>query len=252
MSTNEPNPPDKPTGSTPAEPAMYSVVPEEPRPAPPANAPRGRIDKPGLTEDFPEDADFDHDPELTKVITGKSGTRSAPHGPGSGADAQSAQHPADFVPTGMGPPMLWIIVGGVLLLVALVFTGVNAPDKTPYRVLLTLYTVALHTGTGVVALYVAAALVRQIVGRIDLAASRMFAGVAAFAAIFSLKLHLTSYPVVDNAARLLLAALSYLAIVAVTFRLWKRETLGYVVGGHFVLWLVVQIAMLLSSTIATK
>jgi len=252
MSTNDPASSNPPAAST--EPGHYSVAPEEARPAVSASAPRGRIDKPGLTADFPEDADFDHDPELTKVITGKAGTRDGSPAPGSsGATFVGAgTHPTDFIPTGLGPPLLWAIIGGVLLVIALVFTGINAPDKTAYRILLRLYTVALHTGTGVVALYVAAALMRQIVGRIDLAASRMFAGVAAFAAVFSLTLHLTPSPVVDNAARVLLAGLAYLAIVAVTFRLWNRQTLGYVVGGHFVLWLVVQIAMLLSTAIVSK
>jgi hypothetical protein len=225
--------------------------PEEPKgydvePAPPP-IPRAKIDKPSLTRDFPEDADFDHDPELNAAITGKNAG-------GVAGIALPGTHPdlIDFVKPGLGPPMLWLIVGALLTIVALVFTGVNAGDHTPYRILLRLYTIALHTGTAVVALYLAAALQHQIVGRIDLAAARMFAAVAAFGALFAQKLHFTPYSVINNATPMLLGAIAYLAIVIVTFRLWKREPLAYVVGGHFILWLVVQIAMALSAAIAAK
>jgi hypothetical protein len=80
----------------------------------------------------------------------------------------------------------------------------------------------------------------------------MFAAVAAFGAVFAQKIHLTPYSVINNATPMLLGAIAYLAIVVITFRLWKRESLAYVVGTHFILWLVVQIAMLLSTAIAAK
>lgn len=224
---------------TPGDPKPYDIDPASEKPAP-----KPRIDEPGLLSGFDEEADFDKDPELERAIT-KDRRRVVRPEPAGALPPHE-----DFVKPGFGTPVHWLAGGAVVLVAALVATGINAPDKVFFRVLLRLYQVLLHTGTGVVACYVAAALLRQIVGRVDLAAARMFAAVACFALVASLNIRLAGHGFVDNSVRIALAGLAYGLVVAGSFRLWRREPLGYVVGVHFALWLVVQLALELSAAVA--
>src|SRR5688572_9897683 len=58
-------------------------IPMEPADASGAPAPsgKGRLNEPGLLEDFDEDADFDRDPELEKAVIGDRPPLAAPVGP---------------------------------------------------------------------------------------------------------------------------------------------------------------------------
>lgn len=239
--------PDQPAGS---DQTPYSIDPasERPAPAPPQTKPetppdpKARIDKPGLISDFDEDADFDRDPELQKVLQGAK--------PAPAATPTTTVPLVDFVKPGFGEAIHWAAAGGVLLLAALVVIGVKAPDKTVWRILMALYLAVLHTGTGLVAIYVSAALVRQFVGRVDLAAARMFAAVAAFTLVASLRPAFFSSQALNSLSNLTLASIAYVSVVVITFRLWSRRTAAYVVGFHFVLWMILHVALILAAAIA--
>jgi hypothetical protein len=204
------------------------------------DSPKGRIDAPQLLEGFEEDADFTKDPEVERVIMGK---------PVEEKDKEVAKPPAEeFVKPGVGGPKVWGIVGGVLLLAAMIAAGVQAGSggQRVLRVLLVLYNTLLHTGTGVVAVFVAAVLLGKRFGKFELAAARMVAAVAAFALLISLQFKLSGVVWLDRVVVLILATGVYGLIVASTFNLWKRNPLLYVVGAHFFLWLIVAVGMLLS------
>jgi hypothetical protein len=223
-------------------PEPYPIDPQgDQPPAPPE--PKPKIERAPLTEGFEEDADFTHDPELDRVIAGRSAQ-------GAPAAVMPAEPPrGEFVrPRSDWEPKLWAAVGGALTIGALIATAVNAPTgiatwKRVALIALTLYDILLHTGTGVAAVLIAALLLGQRLGRVEVAAARMFAAVAAFMFVFCLKFTITSTKFEET----VFAALAYLLVVAVGFRLWRRDPLMYVVGAHFALWLVVQVGMLLAA-----
>jgi hypothetical protein len=222
----------------------YDIEPEKSA-SPPASAPapgKPLIDKPSLLEGFEEDADFDKDPELERVVAGK------------GREPTTLPAPKDDAPE-FGQPLFgqavhWALVGAVLLLAAMVATGVNYETKRFLRIALTLYTAFLHTGTGVVAAYVAAILTATRVRNLELTAARIFAAVAAFLLIFRLNINFFGPKYANwRIEELLLATLVYLAIIAASFKLLKRNPLVFLVGVHFILWMVVQVGMELARSV---
>src|ERR1043165_7132775 len=189
-----------------AKPRLFNI------PLPPPAAPepgKGKIEAPKLLEDFPEDADFDKAPELDRVITGKSGKTESV--------APKPDQKEEFVLPGLGNSKAWAIVGTVLLVGALIATGTTAAGPRFARVMLTLYNTLLHSGTGVVALLVAATLLGKRFGNLELGAARMFAAVAAFSLMFSLHLTLFDVQWVDNILDLLVASAVYVLLVCSTF-----------------------------------
>lgn len=240
--TPNPPPPPPPSGA-PADPTAKPRLFNIPLPKPSeAAGSKGKIEAPKLLEDFPEDADFDKDPEMDRVITGKSGRSAEAPAP---TDARE-----EFVKPGLGNAKAWAIVGTVLMVGALVATGASGPEPRFARIMLTLYNTLLHTGTGVVAVFAAAALLRQRFGNLELGAARMYAAVAAFSLLFSLRLTLFDVRWLDNTIDLLIASAVYVLLVCSTFGLWKRTPLVYVVGSHFFLWMIVQVGMMLSAYVA--
>lgn len=241
----------------------YEVEPEHaaPRPAPgdsgrppgapaPPPQPSGKLDAPPLTEGFEEDADFTKDPEVEAALKG------APvRDPRVAArDGEPAPEPtAAFVKPGLGGPKVWASVGAVLLVAALIAVGVNSTQgaaKTTALVFLSLYNVLLHTGTGVVAVWVAAILTEKPLGRFELAAARMFTAVAALTLFYSLRVSLFSTAKFEQDLwSALLGAAGYVGAVAGLFRLWGAP-LAFVIGSHLGLWLLVQVGMLLSALAA--
>jgi hypothetical protein len=203
---------------------------------------RARIEAPGLLSDFEEDADFDRDPELERVVAGPKHVKE----PDPPEDEREA-----FTKPGFGEARTWAVVGAVLLVSAMIATAINAPNRAVARVLLTLYNVLLHTGTGVVAAFVAAMLMERRLGTFELAAARMFTAVAAFSLLLNLHINLMGERFATmKLEELTLAALAYVLVIAVTFRLWAWQPLMYVIGAHFVLWLTVYVGMLLSGHVA--
>lgn len=220
-----------------------------PRPPPPAPGASGaKITADPLLSSFPPDADFTTDPELERAVAGP---------PKAGEPVRVAVELPEIVKPGLGGAKVWAIVGAVLTAAAVIAIVVNAaPVGTPpaaptvgariLRAILAVYSVALHTGTGVVAVYAAALLSHRRVTRVELVAARMLAAVSAIALVTSLRFEFWGQPAfLLTAERLLLGAGVYLGLVAILFRL-TRTLLMYVVGSHFVLWLVVQLGMELS------
>jgi hypothetical protein len=203
------------------------------------DSPKAELDEPGLRDDFDEDADFTHDPAVEAAL-GKPEVHVV------GDEPVDRDALPEFVVPGLGPAKLWGIIGCLFLMVALIASAVNAPDKTIARMALTLYHTAVHTGTGVVAVLVAAFFLEKRVTRFDLAGARMFAAVAAFVALVNLNIDIAGGTKIEE---ILLATIAYLVIVWVTFRL-DRTALFIVAGAHFGLWLVVQIGLLLAASVS--
>lgn len=192
----------------------------------------------GMLEDFDEDADFEHDPEV-EAATGRK--------PPSAAGVPVAPERPAFVRPGSGSPSVWVGVSCVLLLGAVIGAAVNEPHHPVVAGMLAVYDAGLHTCTGVAALGAVAMLLRRPLGPIELAAARMLAAVCGFLVIFNLKIDLIG---TSKWEELLLGAAVYVGAVALLFRIWKRP-LMYVICAHFLLWMVVQIGMQLSGWLAT-
>jgi hypothetical protein len=210
----------------------YEVEPEPETPAPG----RAKLEAEALLTDFDEDADFDHDPDVQAALGAKPAPAQAE------AEAETAGGERALVRPGMGPWRLWVGVGVVETLAAVVLSGVYAPHSAIARGLLTLYDALLHTGTGVAAVLVGSMLLERRFGSIELATARMLAAVGAFMLVFHLPISLISAGKLEETV---LAGLAYLGMVALTFRL-SRNALLIVAGSHFGLWLIVQVGMQLT------
>ena len=242
VESGDSTPPQEPAATPPpradapaAKPRLFDI------PLPPPSQPKGKIEAPELLSGFEEDADFDKDPELERVISGKSGKP---------ADVSKDPKPPadDFVQPGLGSAKVWAIVGVTLLVVAMIATGVHAGPASEriLNVLLVLYRTLVHTGTGVVAVFVAATLLGKKLGNFELAGARMLAAVGAFSAMLSFQFSLFGRVWLDNLIALIMAAAVYVLLVASTFNLWKKQPLSFVIGSHFFLWLIVAVGMLLA------
>jgi hypothetical protein len=199
---------------------------------------KGHLDEPGLLEEFDEDADFDRDPDVDRAIQGDL--------PPPAAFAGPIDDRPIFVKAGWDDPKLMAGFGGGLAVAAVVASSITAPEGArPWlAALLTLYGVALHTGTGIVAVILAAVFTQRVVGRYAQTAARMFVAVSIFALAFHINILTRS-----KTEEILLATLAYVGVVAGTFRL-KRDPLVVVCGSHFVLWLFTWIGMWLSQLAA--
>lgn len=155
-----------------------------------------------------------------------------------------------LVRPGMGGAKLALILGVLLLLGALVASGVRASglENTSARIVtlavaVTLYQSLLHTGAGVAAVMLAARFERRQTGALELAAARMLACVSAFQLVYHLP---TIAPgVIGLVIAAILALLSYAAMVWGLFRLSRLE-LGVVIAGHALLLLGIALGGRLS------
>jgi hypothetical protein len=111
-------------------------------------------------------------------------------------------------------------------------------------VVLCLYRVALHTATGVVAVGVAAHLQGEKLGRVDLAAARMFAAFALFQLLTQLRVP-SAYSVISVGVPWLLALAAYWGAVLILFRK-DRAGATVIALAHFVLWVLLNAGMSLA------
>ena len=220
------------------------------RPSPPATPPeiKPASPAPGATESqlgpklldaFDDDADFSKDPEVEAARKGKpappfpSNPRSKP---ASTAAAEIAEPAEPFITPALGPAKLWLILGGVLLLGAVIASSVHG-SRPFVAALLTVYNGLLHTATGLGAVVVAATLARKPIGPWDLGAARMLAAVSAFLLIFNLNIQLVGSGKWEET---ILASLAYLGVIGLTFRQTREAHLTLVIS-HFFLWLIIQL-----------
>jgi hypothetical protein len=207
----------------------YDIEPEDPD-----KKPRASIEADGLLEDFDEDADFDHDPEVSTALESPAGKKQK--------RLEAEVVAASFVRPGMGPWRVWAAIGSIELIAALIFAAVKYSANHPVaHALLVIYDGMLHTGTGVVAVLVGAKVVEERFGSFELAAARMLAAMGALLLVLNLRIPLTS----TNFEEWALAVAAYVAVVWATFRFSRAELL-VVTGAHFGLWLIVQLGMMLT------
>ena len=235
------------------KPEPYDLAPENP-PSPPApplpgaapGASKPKLEAPRLLDEFEPDADFNTDPELERVVAGKSAAPVAPVAP-----AEAAVPRPEFIPATAGEPKIIAGIGLALLVGALIATAITTTSKAPIAAtLLTLYNGLVHSGTGIVAVYLAAFFSERRVTRPDQVAARMFVPVAAYALVFHLRINVFLLPM-SKTEETIAAAAVYLAVVAGLLRLWGSR-LMLVVGIHLLLWLIVGVGMALAAYVDTQ
>lgn len=236
---HEPTPPAEDTDG-PLE--LEPPTPEPPRPI--SGARKGRkadLDAPGLLDDFDEDADFESDPEVERVVRGIPVEKTGP----SGVERVKSV----FNPTGepICKSTTWkpqAIIGGVITIIAAVFAGIYADHTAWAYVLITIYWAALHTATGLGALAISTFLLGRRVGSFEGAAARLLLVVSMFLVVYSLKIPLTA----GKWEEVTLAAAAYFGGLVVAFRLAPRD--AAVVGAmHFGVALLLGLGGLLQHAI---
>ena len=232
----------EPYSLEPGEESVRSVPPSQP-PAPGASGARIAADP--LLASFPTDADFNTDPELERAVAGP---------PKAGEPVKVAVELPEIVKPGLGDAKVWGIVGAVLtaatvIAIMVLVPATNGPTVTArlLRACLAVYDIALHAGTGVAAMYIAAFLTERRVTRVELVAARLLTAVAAFALVVHLRVPVEG-DYVRTGIYFLLGVAAYIGLVAVLFRLpWR--SFQYLVGAHFTLWLVIQLGMSLAAKV---
>lgn len=229
------------------EPLPYGVEPP-PRPETPGDPPQGAggESEEGLLSGFDEDDDFEHDPEVQATLEGKgrADRRAAPVKP----DPAGEELPSIaewFVLPGLGGWRSVTVVGVLFALLASVLSSYGHESRPLTQAIYTLYEVALHTGTGVLAVVLAARFSERRVNQPELAAARMLVAVSVLCVFFYAQTPL--YPVVQYP----LAVGAYMICIWQLFRLPRYE-LMLLAGLHFVLWLIVRIGGELETALATS
>jgi hypothetical protein len=211
----------------------------------------GKVEGPGLLDDFDEDEDLTSDPEVEQIVRGvpveKARPRERPRKPPSPeifASDLDAPPGEPFCASGAWKG--FAALGGVLVLLAGVLAGVYADHAHWAHVLITLYWALLHTGTGLGALVLAAMLLGRRVGSFEGAAARMLVAVALFLAVYSLDIPLTQ----GKLEEVVLAAGAYFGGLVVAFRLMPRDA-AVIGGAHFGVALLLWLGGLLRAIIAS-
>lgn len=191
---------------------------------------KARLDAPRLLDDVDDDADLTHDPEVEAALRPSLASR---FGKALSFEPAPGDHRPVFVKTGLGSARVWGVAGGVLAVAAVVAAIVTAPSAKAWHGIYTLYSVILHTGTGVLAVTAAAALHGERLAYLPLAAARVLAAVAAALLVYNLRLNLIDGTRFDES---LFAVIAYLLVIMVTFRLWGTKLLA-ILACHFLLWM---------------
>jgi hypothetical protein len=209
-----------------------------PRHAPAANAPKGRIDAPGVLSDFDEDADFDHDPEVEAQL--------------ASADPKARRKAARDREADLADPTKWwtqpgfpgfragVVMAGCFAIAGTVLAGVNASDAAIWRSLFMLYQIVLHVGTGMLAVLLAAVMSARRINEPMLAAARVAVAVGAFHMGYAL--NITLLP--GKFEELVVGAMGYVLVLLLMFRLPRYE-LGVMAIAHASFWVLVEIGWVL-------
>lgn len=152
-----------------------------------------------------------------------------------------------FAAPGRGSIKMLLAIGGAITLGAMVIAGLNAPPRflpVVANVLLCLYETALHTGTGVVAVLIAARVAELKLGSLELAAARVFVAFSAFQLLHSI--NFGQYQLLVTLLMYPIALATYWALIMLLFRKPRMVAL-HVLIAHFVLWVAVQLGMELTA-----
>ncbi len=177
---------------------------------------------------------------VTERYSGNAGTK-----PASTVDPAAPSGPPDLIRPGFPGYRTLLVLGGVLTLAAVGLSGYEANSHTVARSLSTLYDIAVHSGTGIVALLIATIFTERRFNDAKLAASRMFFMVALLYAIVSVNI-----PIPTTIDQWILGLLAYALALLALFRLPQRD-LGIIGLTHFGLWLIVKLGASLEAFIAS-
>lgn len=240
-----------PSASTPKAPSdeieMYDVI--EPAPAPPsAPAPgsvppiaapgKARIEAPGLIDDFDEDADFSEESVLREARQKDAAAKAALDDTVADDDLQAgweALRPGKNAPHFVQPKgrvtlpgvKAPAIVGGVLLLIAVVLAFVRVEHGAIYAALSVLYLGLMHSITGVGAVVIGTLEAKARFGSFATAWARMLIALSLLLVAINLPL--------EGSARFLLAPIGacvYAMTLYLLFR-WTWRSVGIVAAAHF-------------------
>ncbi len=152
----------------------------------------------------------------------------------------------EFSTTGRGNVKLLLGIGGAISLGAMVMAGLNAPPgfRVVAAVILSLYEIILHTGTGMVAILIAARIAELKPGNLELAAARMLVAFSSFQLIHSITFG--EYPTLVKLLMYPLALAAYFGLIMLLFRKPRSIVISVLVA-HAVLWLAVEAGMELAS-----
>jgi hypothetical protein len=163
----------------------------------------------------------------------------------------------EFVKPG-GKPMIFAIAGACILGGAMVASAMNAPRPDigvrAAAAVLVLYHAVLHTGTGVIAVWLAARYVEEKLSNLELGAARIFLALSCFLVVASIRLPIEN-PFLENLARVPLAIAVYFLAIFILFRRSRQETVLFLlfhVGAAMFVELGVRLAVLLESIVAAK
>lgn len=177
---------------------------------------------------------------VTERYTGPNGAKDQTEG----EPALAIERPVLIRPGFPGYRTL-LVLGGILTLSAVGLSGYEAKSHEVARALSTLYDIGVHTGTGVVALLIAAIFTERSFNDAKLGASRMFFMVALLYAIVSVNI-----PIPTTLDQWILGLLAYALALLALFRL-PQSDLGIIGLTHFGLWLIVKLGASLEAYIAT-
>lgn len=157
-----------------------------------------------------------------------------------------AGDPLPIVRAGFPGPNTLIISAGILTLGAVGMAGYFAPSHAIARGLATLYDIAVHTGTGIVAVMIAAVFTERRFNDAKVAAARMFFAVSLLYAVVSSNIPIPTK--IDEWA---------VGIAAYTLALWglfrlPRHELTVIGVTHAGLWLIVKFGAELNAFIASR
>lgn len=164
--------------------------------------------------------------------------------------AAPAANANDFSKPGKLDALALVIIGALLLAGAMFFAGWYAPPNASAgvraaRVGLTVLEAAIHTGTGLIACVAAAVLSRMQVGRVDLAAARVFVCFAAFLLIT--RFHYDPAPDANTIVKGGIAFVQWVTAMGIYWLLamtlfWKKPSETGLLGGiHLLLYLTLTL-----------
>ncbi|MFG0243880.1 MAG: hypothetical protein ACF8R9_13920 [Phycisphaerales bacterium JB054] len=238
----QPTPPAEPAAGAPAD--QDGPIDLEPLEQPPRTPGKPKIDAPGLIDDFDEDADFESDPEVERVVRGIPVEKTGPSG--------VEQVKSVFKPTGepLCVSVAWKvpgITGAAIALLAAVLAGVYADHSIWAYVLITIYWAVLHTATGLGALVLSTFLLGRRVGSFEGAAARMLLAVSLYLVVYSLNLDIINSGKLEE---VILAAAAYFGGLVVAFRLAPRDA-AVIGAAHFGVVMLLVLGGMLQGVILT-
>lgn len=184
---------------------------------------------------------------VTERYTGPAGASKSSGIPSSGTHPHVSDEPAELpviIKPGFPGANTLIIAGAILTLTAIFLAGYYSPKYPVAQALSALYDIAVHTGTGVVAVLIASIFTERRFNNAKLAAGRMYFMVAALYAV-----RFTPIPIPTTIDQWILGFAAYALLLLGLFRLPQRD-LGIIGLTHFGLWLIVKLGASLEAFIA--